>query len=353
MARITSVKIKGEVFGATADKRGPIGGGAGYKAVLRDGDFMPATIEDLIDALGKARAGQVVFLAGDLDLDLTTYIHIDKLVLAIPEGVTLASDRGARAGKRGRVSRGAALRSDTLATKPMIRVPGPNARVTGLRIIGPDPETREAHHQRCCRLARPADNGFNHELYYKFPNSDGILVEHDRFELDNCELAAFSHAGVFLRRGRGHLIHHNHIHHHQYNGLGYGVCHDVATSLIECNVFDYNRHSIAGTGAVGSGYEARNNVEFGHHPSHRFDLHGGRDRGDGTNIAGDHLSIHHNTFLSTARAVAIRGVTTNGADIHHNWFAHADTSHATIAHEVNTNIGPNACGRRRPRVVRD
>ena len=50
-------------------------------------------------------------------------------------------------------------------------------------------------------------------------------------------------------------------------------------------------------------------------------MHGGRDRGDNTDIAGDWLLIHHNTFEGTHRNVVIRGVPCQGADIHHNWFA--------------------------------
>jgi hypothetical protein len=50
-------------------------------------------------------------------------------------------------------------------------------------------------------------------------------------------------------------------------------------------------------------------------------MHGGWDRGDGTDIAGDWISIHHNTFQGGQRAVVIRGVPSQGAEIHHNWFA--------------------------------
>jgi hypothetical protein len=51
-------------------------------------------------------------------------------------------------------------------------------------------------------------------------------------------------------------------------------------------------------------------------------MHGGRDRKDGTDIAGTWLRIHHNTFRSPARAIAIRGVPERDAVIEHNWFHH-------------------------------
>ena len=39
--------------------------------------------------------------------------------------------------------------------------------------------------------------------------------------------------------------------------------------------------------------------------SHRFDMHGGTDRGDGTEIAGDGMHIHHDWFAqSPGEAVA-------------------------------------------------
>lgn len=50
----------------------------------------------------------------------------------VPEGVTLAGDRG-REG-----SEGALLTSDALETAVMIRAGGPGVRVTGLRIRGPN-----------------------------------------------------------------------------------------------------------------------------------------------------------------------------------------------------------------------
>ncbi len=95
---------------------------------------------------------------------------------------------------------------------------------------------------------------------------------------------------MHLIGGDGHLVQHC---------LGYGVCLDEAETLIEGNLFDANRHSIAGTGRSGSGYEARNNVEMGRSLSHCFDMHGGRDRNDGTDVAGGWMHVHHNAWGRT------------------------------------------------------
>jgi len=114
------------------------------------------------------------------------------------------------------------------------------------------------------------------------------------------------------------------MHHNQRSGLGYGVCPDDSTALIEANRFDWCRHHIAATGRPGTGYEARYNLVLENANGHSFDMHGGRDRKDGTDIAGDWLKIHHNTFRApSVAAVVIRGRPTGRADIHHNSFHHA------------------------------
>ena len=96
---------------------------------------------------------------------------------------------------------------------------------------------------------------------------------------------------------------------------------DISEALIEANVFDWCRHAIAATGRPGSGYEARYNLVLEHANGHSFDMHGGRDRKDGTNVAGDWIKIHHNTFRAAGvYAIVIRGKPRQGAAIHHNWF---------------------------------
>ncbi len=312
----TWVEIGGEVYGARPDEVGPIGGGAGYQRVITKGDYRVSTVDELIDALKKAQAGQVVFVAGDADIDCTTLVFAESLVLGIPEGVTLASDRGHNG------SPGAILYSDSFATNPLIRALGPKVRLSGLRIRGPDPKPRLDHHRRSFNPAR-GDSKVQHAYYYRFPISSGIEATQPGLEVDNCELSGWSHAAIHLVSGTDHHIHHSYIHHNQYNGLGYGVAHGYgkeSVSLIEYNLFDYNRHSIAGTGKPGNAYEARNNVEIAHSLSHCFDMHGGSDRQDGTEIAGDWVKVHHNTFRPDCQAVVIRGVPQQSVEIHHNWF---------------------------------
>jgi hypothetical protein len=315
----TWVEINGEVYGSKPDGRGPIGGGPGYANAVRSGEFTVRTVDELAAALKQVKSGQTVFVPGDVELDCTDLIFVEDFRIQIPAGVTLAGDRGDKG------SPGALIYSDNFATKPLVEVLGPDVRITGLRLRGPDPKRRLEHHKRSFNAAR-GDNKQQHDYYYRLPMSSGIQTKSDKLEVDNCELSGWSVSAVSLASGKDHRVHHCYIHHNQLNGLGYGVSHgygEMVSSVIECNLFDSNRHSIAGTGAPGNSYEARNNVELGVSLSHNFDMHGGSDRGDGTDIAGDRISIHHNTFLGTdVRAVVIRGVPREGVSVDHNWFAH-------------------------------
>ena len=329
----TWVEIGHTVYGARADEQGPIGGGAGYANAIGTGDYTVTELDPLLDALSKAKAGEVVFIPGETVIDLTARIHIEQLVLEVPEGVTLAGNRGQNG------SRGALLTSDTLETPVIIRAAGPNVRITGLRIRGPNPKRYLEHHQRAF-----GPGGGGHDDYYKFPTSNGITTRHSHLEVDNCEITAFGLAGIYLKGGGGHHIHHNAIHHCQYNGLGYGVCHDKASLTIEYNLFDWNRHSIAGTGTPGCSYTARHNVELGVSLSHCFDMHGGRDRKDGTDIAGTSIEVYNNTFRAETTPVVIRGVPDQVCEVHHNWFPkHGDAEQAVRASE-RTNVYDNAYG---------
>ncbi|NKB66412.1 MAG: hypothetical protein GKR89_05085 [Candidatus Latescibacteria bacterium] len=327
----TSIELEGQLCGAVPDDRGPIGGGPGYSATIAPPDNALGDIDDLLEALAQARSGDVVYIAGTAEIDCTTRVYIEELVLELPGGVTLASDRGIDG------SPGALLVSDTFKTRPLLQATGPGVRLTGLRLQGPNPKRHLYHHNRSFKEGR------GHSYYYAFPTSAGIITQYAGLQVDNCELSGWSYAAVSLEEGDDHHIHHNSIHHNQYNGLGYGVCHGVAQSLIERNLFDYNRHSIAGNGRSGSGYEACHNIELGTSLSHCFDMHGGRDRKDETDIAGTWMQIHHNTFCCPQAAVVIRGTPEKGADIYNNWF-HQRPDERSVVAQGRTQIRTNAYG---------
>ena len=330
----TWVEIDNTVYGARPDTLGPIGGGNGYVNIITDGDYIVEDLSGLLNALAKAKSGEVIFIPGEIEIDMTVRIYIEKLVLTVPAGVTLAGDRGYNG------SRGALLSSDALDTPVMIRAAGPDVRITGLRIQGPNPKRDLDHHLRSFSAGRSD----GHEYYYKFPVSGGIETSYPRLEVDNCEISAFSHAAINLVNGEEEHIHHNFIHHCQYAGLGYGVCLDTASVLIEFNIFDWNRHSIAGTGRPGCSYVARNNIQGETSLEHCFDMHGGVDRGESTNVAGTVIEICNNTFLSQKIPVVIRGAPQEESVIHNNWFPKHSKSRTAIRASVVVKIEDNAYG---------
>ena len=341
----TSITLDGQTYGARGDDVGPIGGGAGYKKVVTKGDFTVKDLGQLLDALAKAKSGQVIFIPDETEIDCTARVYIEQMVLKIAGGVTLAGNRGQDG------SAGALLYSDALKTRPLIEITGPKVRITGLRVRGPSPKRYIDLHRRSFSEKLPDGTIRGHAYYYKFPVSDGILCNYSELEVDNCEVSAFSHAGIFLPKGTGHYVHHNYIHHCQAAGLGYGVSHDESSSLIERNLFDFNRHSIAGTGRKGCGYEARHNIELGTSLSHCFDMHGGGDRKDGTNVAGTTIRVHHNTFRAPNTSVKIRGVPQDTCEVFRNWFVmHKGPKDAVVAQEK-TVVRDNVYGAEPARVI--
>ena len=154
-------------------------------------------------------------------------------------------------------------------------------------------------------------------------------------EIDNNALSSWPHVAVHVVNATAVRVHHNVL---QFNrrqehngtcdknsennnyGLGYGVRVDSGSVDIEANVFDHNRHDIASNGLPGTFYTAAYNLVLDGAVSHSFDVHGGKDRGDGTDVAGSAFDIHHNTFLQAplTPAVLIRGIPVCWATVYRN-----------------------------------
>jgi len=89
-------KNAGPVYGSGGNPTGnPIGGGEGYSEIVTQYDYLVTNKTELLDALGQAVAGEVVYVADDAEIDLT-----GEYSTVIPEAVTLASGRG-RGGSEG------------------------------------------------------------------------------------------------------------------------------------------------------------------------------------------------------------------------------------------------------------
>lgn len=331
---LSFILLNGKTYGAKPDQRGPIGGGNGYTQIVTGGNYTVKNVGDLKDALSKVKSGEIIFIPSDVSIDLSHEVADNKLVLNIPEGVTIAGDRGYNGNK------GALIKCDILFSGNLFRVTGKNVRVTGLRIQGPDPNRNIEHHQEAF-----GPGGKGRDFYYTYPTSRGFQIENDKFTMDNCEISAFSHTAIYLVKGENHSIHHNYMHHCQHMGLGYCVTLAKSNASIEYNLFDYNRHSIAGTGVSGCSYSAKNNIELGVSLSHCFDMHGGRDRGDGTNIAGTKIEIINNTFRASEKAIGIRGEAEEKCDIYQNWFLeHLTPQAAVMADPLRLTIKDNVYG---------
>ena len=210
--------------GSASADGGPIGGGGGYGDTFTesDADYVVRSTGDLDDALSSASSGDVVFVPGNVEMDVGWGGY------DLSRGVTVASNRGVDDAP------GALLHTDEDADRVFGMEDG--ARITGLRLRG----------------ATPGDGTGGSS------SADGIETYGDDTEVDNCEVYGFSHAGVDVEGGNGGHVHHNYIHHCNKAGLGYGVGCQAGNPLIEYNYFNYNRHSIASSGDH-EGYVARYN----------------------------------------------------------------------------------------------
>jgi hypothetical protein len=61
-------------------------------------------------------------------------------------------------------------------------------------------------------------------------------------------------------------------------------------------------------------------VELGDSLSHCFDMHGGRDRKDNTEIAGTWMKFAYNTFRAVQTPIVIRGIPEKECMVEGNWF---------------------------------
>lgn len=310
-------------YGAINPTGSPVGGGPNYFQIYSGGGAVVTNETELRNELAKSSPASVIYLSPTGNFHLTGTFPI-----LIPANVTLASNRGKLVS--GVYSEGALISVDAASASnnvPIFDTNSTGVRITGLRFQGPYDVIDESITQ-IETIGIRARSG-----------ATGI-------EIDNVDIHGWSNAAIYLRGAQEAHVHHNHIHrnHHQHfytntdTGVsGYGVVlYDDADALIEANIFDYNRHSIAGGAETGQSYEARYNIVQQHLAAHAFDMHATSAGGSGKEIY-----IHHNTFLTTqistgvvnssgqpsrlvATGVDIRGVPAGCAWIENNVFADAD-----------------------------
>ena len=276
----------------------------GYDDVVTesDADRVVETADELESALDASEDGDVVFVPSDVEIDTGSRYGIE-----IPDGVTLAGDRGVDG------SPGGLVYTDTVRDSwpydPWLFYVGSDARVTGLRIRG-----------------KYWDRGqFGSDEHENYVGGIGLVVSDARSaEIDNCELYGWGFACVMTAYGADDTrVHHCDFHDTLRWGTGYGVSVNSGHCEISHSTFNRNRHAVACSGDADTSYEAHHNVVGPYSMSHVFDVH---------RPGGDRFDIHHNTVRAVDRnnesrpgpkqlpGVAIRGVPDDEAWIHHNWF---------------------------------
>jgi len=289
-------------------------------------DYIVRNKADLIKCLKLAKEGEVVYVDNNASINLTGTKR-----LIIPSGVTLASGRGVNG------SKGGILYTTTNGTVPLLVAGGPNVSIIGLRIKGPDTgiyaNGKDAFAGKSTAEKKKDRLKLYRQNMYGVPISEGIQNRYKGFQIKNCEVFGWTHAAIKIAKGGDDArISNNYIHHNQRYGLGYGVVVDGATAIIEGNLFDYNRHSVAGTGRMGSGYEISNNIfKENNNTTWAIDMHGGADRKDGTNLAGTKLLVHNNIIRlkGSALAFVIRGVPSEVAKVYDNEIIYVDKKNTT------------------------
>lgn len=322
---VSGVTEAADEYGAEANPAGePIGGGEGYSRTTCDTvDHLVTNADELLAAFERAEAGQVVYVVSE-QVDLTGHTGIK-----IPDGVTLAGDRGTGG------SPGPLLFNDEMldpGVPPLedccLFIAQEKARITGVRIRGSDTDVADIQYPESPLYDREKQRS----------HSVGIVAVGRNVEVDNCELSNFHWAGVYVNSANIY-IHHNYI--HDIHVYPVAVMRGAALpTRIEANIIRWIWHAIAASGAPGTGYEAAYNVVIRHNPPasfregyrpHAFDVHRGYYTREGIKghihpagaIGGDRVIIHHNTVVNAGpcRPVRLRGIPRQIARIHHNWFS--------------------------------
>lgn len=288
-----------------------------------------ATRQQLIDAV--AAGYKCIFVENGAQIDMAQVAdnrsNAPDSVLRIPDGVTLMSGRSPT------VQGGLLYMSRRLAKQRAMLKLGANTRVTGLRLRG---------------FAQTATKD-------RQDNTDAILVEGVQdVSVDNNEIYGWPNASVEVNEapngattvGRIRVTR-NFIHNNVQCGSGYGVVISGAGFvLIDRNVFNFNRHDVAGDGKPATGYIAELNFVLTSGPTcdgfynQHFDMHGTAPSGSAHQggRAGQLIEIRRNTirgdqsygFLGHLNrpAFQLRGTPDDHAAFTQNVVAHEDEDSA-------------------------
>ncbi|HRI61847.1 MAG TPA: right-handed parallel beta-helix repeat-containing protein [Saprospiraceae bacterium] len=325
------------IYGADANPTGDsIGGGNGYSKIVTVGDFVVNNVTELLAAFNAAQPGNVILVAPGASIDISGLINVQ-----IPEGITLAGNRGQNG------AAGPLIFSTSTPAESVVFFVEKNVRITGLRFRGPDDNYPDIDY-----AVRP-------DLKLTC-----FAVQGENIEVENCEISNFSRGGVEVYpNGKNIRVHHCYLHDiHSYPVVA--LNNSQPPVIIEANRIHWIWHATAGSGAPGTGYEARYNIIVREAApdswqpyvgQHAIDMHDYlpvlQERG--YHIAGDYMHIHHNTFVNhagsdpsvlTSYDAAVRGVPRVLAEFDHNIFLQSDPAQAIFHLNGNTWVYDNLYG---------
>lgn len=273
-------------------------------------DDIPAFERVFDDELGT---DEVVWLRGDREFDLTELDLSRGTGLRIPDGVTVASDRGVDG------SDGATLTvSESTDFAPLFDV-ADGCRFTGVRLVGPETTYRDYDWTR---------------------EGNAIQLVGDRVEIDDCLFRGWGHAaikvgtdsdGVETAASAVH-IHHCTLVDNALKQLGYGITVWHGDPYVHHCYMDGNRHSVSGDGAPDCSYHVADNVFGPNSYLPVIDMHRGEEaREGGGEQAGRFVEIRNNLVMratsphdgSLASGIYVRGNPTEGGVIRGNRFGYA------------------------------
>ncbi|CAI1987547.1 Uncharacterised protein [Serratia quinivorans] len=229
-----------------------------------------------------------IFIAADTIITLPNKAH----ALNLKQGQTLFGDRGVNGSKGGKL---VTPYIDNAERKYAVITAGSGVKISGLRIEGP----------------------------YKQSDTNNLTIgiqfleESKNIEVENNEIFGWPWAAISVKRSIENKIHHNFIHNNIRTERGYGVVvqNGQAQAEVYCNVFNANRHAIAGSGAAGEGYYAHHNLVMqggGSGAYHQFDMHAYNGLG------GEYVDIRYNWFdygrygTSNRSSMHMRAIPSNG-----------------------------------------
>jgi len=323
-------------------------------------DPVPVLVGALVDSQNEAQTVELC----DVDLDLTGYSFVGTAL----DNRSLIASPGCERSPRRRGPR-IFVNDKRDRSHPLFAFGGDHFLMSGFRLRGPT-----------VVIGSGEDNDEVAVLIAPTEREGETLGLVQSMEVSNMEIYWWSGVGIKVQDNSataslGRLVNTNvgavhikgnYIHHNQHdNDDGYGV--DVTNggyALIEQNVFETNRHAIAGGSHNGaktdfSGYTARDNLILaggGSHcvwwvicwRTHQIDMHGDESHPfnpDCCGIAGETIIIERNTILYTdGLAIKIRGSPLDKAVVDGNVFKHESSGAAITQNDADRkpiDIRPN------------